>query len=282
MFEYFMPQLLLPWERDSLLYESLAFCVCEQKERAARAGAPWGISESAFCALDASLTYQYKAHGVQALGLKRGLDRELVVAPYASFLALSLVPGAATANLRRLRDLGLEGKYGLCEAADFTPERLSGGERFAAVQTYMVHHLGMSLVAVDNALRDNVMQRRFLRDPAMGAYRELLREKVPVGARPMKHPRRDAPRRPRRPDSQGWSREARLDFLLSNGSYTRLLDREGGGWAELGGFRLTLEGPAFRLCRAGEELELSPGTGAARRLASGRAETAGMDTALGM
>ena len=42
--------------------------------------------------------------------------------------------------------------------------------------------MGMSLVAIDNALKSNIMQERFLRDRAMGAFRELLQEKVPVGA----------------------------------------------------------------------------------------------------
>ena len=69
------------------------------------------------------MSYQYKAHGVQRLGLKRGLDAELVVSPYSSFLALLLSPGRAAENLRRLRDMGLEGQYGLYEAADFTPAR---------------------------------------------------------------------------------------------------------------------------------------------------------------
>lgn len=92
MFEYFMPNLLLPVEPNSLVYESLAFCLYEQRKRGRRTGTPWGISESCFYAFDPGLSYQYKAHGVQRLGLKRGLDEELVVAPYASFLALLLSP----------------------------------------------------------------------------------------------------------------------------------------------------------------------------------------------
>lgn len=101
MFEYFMPNLLLPCEENSLMYESLAFCVYAQKRRGARTHTPWGISESGFFAFDPGMTYQYKAHGVQALGLKRGLDQELVVAPYASFLALPMAPKSAVRNLRR-------------------------------------------------------------------------------------------------------------------------------------------------------------------------------------
>ena len=182
MFEYFMPNLLLPCEQGSLMYESLSFCIYAQKRRGDKTKAPWGISESGFYAFDPGMAYQYKAHGVQALGLKRGLDRELVVAPYASFLALLLAPASAGRNLRRLRDMGLEGAYGLYEAVDMTPSRLQEGERWAVVRSFMSHHLGMSLVAIDNALKENVMQERFLRDCSMGAFRELLQEKVPVGA----------------------------------------------------------------------------------------------------
>ncbi len=182
MFEYFMPNLLLPCEQGSLMYESLSFCIYAQKRRGDKTKAPWGISESGFYAFDPGMAYQYKAHGVQSLGLKRGLDRELVVAPYASFLALLLAPASAGRNLRRLRDMGLEGTYGLYEAVDLTPGRLQEGERWAVVRSFMSHHLGMSLVAIDNTLRENVMQERFLRDCSMGAFRELLQEKVPVGA----------------------------------------------------------------------------------------------------
>ena len=149
------------------MYESLAFCVYAQKRRGARTHTPWGISESGFFAFDPGMTYQYKAHGVQALGLKRGLDQELVVAPYASFLALPMAPKSAVRNLRRLCALGLEGRFGLYEAADFTPSRLSGGSSFEIVRSYMAHHLGMSLVAIDNALTEDVMQRRFLSDRTM-------------------------------------------------------------------------------------------------------------------
>ena len=71
MFEYFMPNLLLPCEPGSLMYESLSFCIYAQKRRGGRTGRPWGISESGFYAFDPGKAYQYKAHGVQALGLKR-------------------------------------------------------------------------------------------------------------------------------------------------------------------------------------------------------------------
>ncbi|MGI5972246.1 MAG: GH36-type glycosyl hydrolase domain-containing protein [Oscillospiraceae bacterium] len=234
MFEYFMPNLLLPCEQGSLMYESLAFCIYAQKRRGAKTGAPWGISESGFFAFDPGMAYQYKAHGVQALGLKRGLDRELVVAPYASFLALLLAPGSAGRNLRRLRDMGLEGTYGLYEAADFTQGRVREGEKWTAVRSFMSHHLGMSLIAIDNALQGNIMQERFMRDCSMAAYRELLQEKVPVGAPVMKPSRTFQPDRARPVRQSEFHRDGELReegmpvcHLLSNGLVSALCTGDG-------------------------------------------------------
>ncbi|MDE6107769.1 MAG: hypothetical protein K2F83_03730, partial [Oscillospiraceae bacterium] len=207
MFEYFMPNLLLPCEEGSLMYESLSFCIYAQKRRGSRAGTPWGISESCFYAFDSGMAYQYKAHGVQALGLKRDLNKELVIAPYASFLALLLAPRSAVRNLRRLRDMGLEGTYGFYEAADFTKSRIPEGAAMEPVRSFMVHHVGMSLVAIDNALNQNIMQERFFRDCSIGAFRELLQEKVPVGAPVMKLDRQVIPERIRPTRQHSFFRE---------------------------------------------------------------------------
>ncbi|MBQ1351219.1 MAG: hypothetical protein IIY71_00660 [Oscillospiraceae bacterium] len=234
MFEYFMPHLLLPCDPNSLLYESMGVCVYAQKKRVAGRKIPWGISESAFYAFDGALNYQYKAHGVQRLALKRDMNRELVLAPYASFLALLAAPEDATANLRRLRRLGAEGKYGLYEALDFTNMRQVSGGAFELVRTYMVHHLGMSLIAVTNALKENVFQERLMRNRAMAAYRELLQEKVPVGAPVMRHPVQEVPERLRPGAVSSWERKGNVQriwnpgcALLSNGTYTVLVTETG-------------------------------------------------------
>ena len=247
MFEYFMPNLLLPCEPNSFLYETLSFCVYAQKRRGDKTKRPWGISESGFYAFDPGMNYQYKAHGVQALGLKRGLDTELVVSPYASFLALLLAPRSAMRNLRRLRDMGLEGRYGLYEAVDYTPARLTGHEDHEVVRSYMSHHLGMSLVAIDNVLRDNVMQKRFMRDCDMSAYRELLQERVPVGAPIMKQEERDFPAKLRPAagpalvrEGEGFGGKYPRCHLLSNGSYSLLVCDNGLTGARAGETAVTL------------------------------------------
>jgi cyclic beta-1,2-glucan synthetase len=231
MFEYMMPELLLPCYKNSLIWESLKFCLYVQKKRAA--GIPWGMSESAFYAFDHSLSYRYKAHGVQRLALKRGMGREAVVSPYSTFLALPVDPKAALRNLKRLQKMGMEGRYGFYEAADFTPSRLRGG-KYEIVRTYMVHHLGMSLIAIDNVMKSGIMQRRFMRDREMAAFAELLQEKVPVGGIILRQPPRDVPEKPARSSSPFWSFKCdAIDVLsprcclLGNGAYSVIISETG-------------------------------------------------------
>jgi cyclic beta-1,2-glucan synthetase len=178
MFEYFMPCLLLPTYRHSILHESLIFCWLTQRQRSAEG--VWGISESAFYAFDACMNYNYKAHGVQGLALKRGMDRDMVVSPYSTFLALGMGVSACVRNLKRLRRLGMEGRYGFYEAADFTPSR-AGAAGYERVRCFMTHHLAMSLVSINNALGNDIVVRRFLSQPEMRAFRRAFAGKGPVG-----------------------------------------------------------------------------------------------------
>ena len=171
MFEYLMPALFLPYERGSLLSESARFCVYAQR-RQVFAGKPWGISESAFYSLDAALNYRYKASGCAALALRRGQEADMVVAPYASFLALAVNAPAAVKNLRKLERFGARGRFGFYEALDFTPARCRRDEG-ELVACCMAHHVGMSVLGAANALCERSIARRFLSDPAMGACRLL-------------------------------------------------------------------------------------------------------------
>ena len=264
MFEYLMPNLLLPCYKNSLLYESMKFCVYVQK----RAHTPWGVSESAFYAFDPNLNYRYKAHGVGRLALKRGQDKECVISPYSSFLALQMAPKSAVKNLKRLAQMGMEGRYGYYEAADFTPMRQLG-KKFEIVKCFMAHHIGMSLVAIDNAVNDGVMQKRFMRDREMAAFSELLQEKVPVGQIVLKKPTREVPDKPRLWAWQNWqssgegvSFENPACTLISNGSYAVALSETGASrstWRDIKVIRFedapfgALQGMNFFL-KIGEEL----------------------------
>ena len=56
--------------------------------------------------------YQYRAFGVPGLGFKRGLGDDLVIAPYATALALTVMPLEACLNLELLAKNGFMGAYG--------------------------------------------------------------------------------------------------------------------------------------------------------------------------
>lgn len=232
-FEYLMPELLLPLYRDSLLYESARFCLYVQKRRTAGTSRPWGVSESAFYSLDPSMSYRYKAHGCAALALKPGMDAELVVSPYSSFLTLAVEVRSALNNLRRLDDAGMRGKYGFWEAIDYTPSRCRG-KRGDIVRCVMSHHLGMSMTAITNCLTGGVMQRRFMADPRMRAYSILLQEKVPVGGVVIRRHTAEAHDRPVRGFDEDWVKTGSVSgltrpecCLLSNQIYSVMLTDRG-------------------------------------------------------
>src|SRR5438067_9765852 len=182
MFEYLMPLLFTQTHENSLLDRACYDAVRCQISYAQQNSVPWGISESAFSALDRHNVYQYRAFGVPALALRRGQEENLVVAPYAAALALGVEPAAAIKNLRRLATLGnsaLLGDYGYYEAIDYSRRTEPGGAAGIIIHCYMVHHQGMSLLAYDNALHDNAMRRRFHSDPRIRATEPLLHEHIP-------------------------------------------------------------------------------------------------------
>lgn len=224
MFEYLMPSLFLPVCRGSLLYESGRFCLYVQKHRV-WAGKPWGISESAFYSLDSAMNYRYKAHGCDALSLKRGQDEDLVVSPYSSFLALAIDPEGSIRNLRRLESFGALGRFGFIEALDFTPGRCrsSGGEQ---VRCYMAHHVGMSITAAANAVCGGSISRRFMASPEMSAFSLLLQERLPDSAAVIKKISADIPERIDRGSVSAWTLRGGAEdteerfCVLSNGAYS--------------------------------------------------------------
>lgn len=179
MFEYFMPLLIMKSYPNTLLNETYKAVIDGQIKYCKDRKIPWGISESAFYNFDINLNYQYKAFGVPGIGLKRGLSNELVVSPYSTILALQIDLLNGMANVNRLIAEGLEGKYGFYEAVDYTQERIPKGKKKAIIKCFMVHHEGMSLMALDNVLNKNILQDRFHRVPKVKATELLLQEKVP-------------------------------------------------------------------------------------------------------
>ncbi len=128
MFEYLMPQLVMPAFENTLLYQTNRAMIRRQIEYGGQRDVPWGISESAYNMVDANLNYQYRAFGVPGLGLKRGLKEDLVIAPYATMLALMIFPLRACANLQVMAAEGFEGEFGFFEAIDYTPAAMPRGK----------------------------------------------------------------------------------------------------------------------------------------------------------
>ncbi|WP_163191902.1 GH36-type glycosyl hydrolase domain-containing protein [Clostridium thermarum] len=179
MFEYFMPLLIMKTYPDTLIDETYKAVIEGQKIYCRERNVPWGISESAFYYFDNAMNYQYKAFGIPGIGLKRGLSNELVVSPYATVISLQKGLKEGVENIKRLIKEGMEGKYGLYEAVDYTKERLPKGKNKAVVKCFMVHHQGMSLMALNNVLNGDVLVERFHSIPEVKATELLLQEKVP-------------------------------------------------------------------------------------------------------
>ncbi len=179
MFEYLMPMLVMPSYPNTLLDETMLGTVKKQIEYGRQRNIPWGVSESCYNVVDTHLIYQYRAFGVPGLGFKRGLGEDLVIAPYATVMALMVHPQAAHENLERLRKEDFEGRYGFYESIDYTPSRSPRGQRHVLIQTFMAHHQGMGFLSLAYTLLDQPMQKRFEADPAVQTALLLLQERVP-------------------------------------------------------------------------------------------------------
>ena len=249
MFEFLMPELLMQSRPGTLLAQTCEAAVDAQIAHADR-GAPWGVSESAFAKLDDRSIYQYRSFGVPGLGFKRGLEDDRVVAPYASVLAASLRPRAVLENVKKLTSMGALGTYGLFEAVDFRPDRVPDGRPYSVVRSYMAHHQGMLLVALDNCLHESVMVRRFHDVPWVRTGEMLLNERAPATTPAewsvplMKQPA-TASAGAEPPGSSPWSPvrgERPQAFLLGNGRLSSVLTDAGGGGLSWQGLALTSYG----------------------------------------
>tara|TARA_R110002111_G_scaffold144910_2_gene211249 strand:- start:84352 stop:93141 length:8790 start_codon:yes stop_codon:yes gene_type:complete len=239
MFEYLMPLLVMPNYENTLLDRTYHAVVRRQIEYGRQHRVPWGISESGYNTMDQHRIYQYRAFGVPGLGLKRGLAEDLVIAPYASVLALMVDGKAACDNLAHLAEDGQLGDYGFYEAIDYTPSRLPPGMESATVRQFMSHHEGMSLLSLAYVLLDKPMQRRFLADPMLRAADLLLQERVPRATAPvLPHESEARATRLASPEETGSMRvitnhnSAVVEaHLLSNGSYHVVVTNAGGGYS---------------------------------------------------
>ena len=142
---------------------------------------PGAFPKSGYYAFDADQNYQYRAFGVPGLGFKRNLAEDLVVAPYASLLALSLRPRKVMENIARLDGLDDAGRRtASTRRLTSRPRACRSARTHAIVREYMAHHQGMILLALANYLHGQTsMVRRFHADPRVQSVDLLLQERVP-------------------------------------------------------------------------------------------------------
>jgi hypothetical protein len=133
----------------------------------------WGMSPSS----TADDTGDYGGFGVEGLALPagQGLSQcttcatETTVTPHASFLALSVLPQQAYANIQKLRTLypdSYSADGGFYDAVN--PTTGAVGHRRLVLDQSMI------MAALDNALAGNALQRHFAHDPAAWAARTYL------------------------------------------------------------------------------------------------------------
>ena len=188
-FEYFMPYLFMKSYEYTLIDQSMFLCEYSQIKYAKKYKVPFGISESAYAKRDTDLNYQYKSFGIPWLGLKRGLNSSLVVAPYASILMLEVAPKKVYDNLVRLKKLGLYSSFGFYESIDYTKENLHDNVDSEIIRTYMAHHQGMALTAINNYINHGIVRNRFHSDAGVKASEILLKERERVRVKIQKRTR---------------------------------------------------------------------------------------------
>ncbi|MBI5580107.1 MAG: cyclic beta 1-2 glucan synthetase [Deltaproteobacteria bacterium] len=246
MFEYLMPLLVMPTYDHTLLDQTYKAAVARQIDYGKERAVPWGISECGYNAIDVHLNYQYRAFGVPGLGLKRGLAEDLVIAPYASALALMVAPEEACLNLERLSAEGFEGPFGFYEAIDYTPSRLPRGQLSGVVRSFMAHHQGMIFLSLAHLLLDRPMQKRFESDPLFQATMLLLQERIPKATAVYAHTSElsehhtasNAPDTPIRVFTSPDTPNPEVQ-LLSNGRYHVMITNAGGGYSRWKDFAVT-------------------------------------------
>ena len=239
MFEYLMPLLVMKSPPGSLLSETYGAVVKRQIQFGKERGLPWGVSESACNIRDKDMTYQYSDFGVEGLGIKRGVGRHKVVAPYATALALMVDPVAAVENFKELTSMGALGAYGFVEALDFGTGLFPVDRPWALVRTWMAHHQGMSLVAILNVLKGGLMQSRFQAVPMLKAASLLLQERTSRNVALSRPPSSDDEALPTA-DAEAPELQRNFDsphsalpqtHLLCNGNYAVMLTVAGGGYS---------------------------------------------------
>ena len=246
MFEYLMPLLFTRTFANSLLDQACREAVRRQIEYGREKQVPWGVSESAYSALDANQIYQYRAFGVPALALKQGLDDDLVVAPYATMLALSIDPTARRTTSSGWRNSVWPVPWACTNRSISRGKASRDGDRGVVIYAYMAHHQGMSLAGAGQCTAPRRDAAAFPRRSAHSRRRiAAVRTHSDSFGSPWKS--RTQVRQPIRPVAteepaeRTWKEETSLPrvHLQGNGRYSLMVTNSGGGYSRWNDFDLT-------------------------------------------
>lgn len=223
-FEYLMPTINIPSYPTTLIDESCRFSILSQRRYGRKLGIPWGISESGYNMKDLKGNYQYKTFGIPWLGLKRGLEEDAVISPYATALALKFYPKEAMENLKMLAKSGSIGKYGFYESIDYKPKK-------TVIKSFMAHHQGMILAAINNVINNNIFQKRFMENPEMQGIEILLEERMPERVIVTKEKKEKVEKIKYREYNEYIQRKKGIN-VLANEKYTIIMKDDGSGYSK--------------------------------------------------
>lgn len=248
MFEFLMPWLITKTYQNTLWETTYRAVVQRQIAYAREREVPFGISESGYYAFDFQMNYQYRAFGVPGLGFKRGLEEDLVIAPYATIMALPFAKEEALSALKKIEKLDGRGEYGFYEAMDFTPKRLPKNKQHVVIRSFMAHHQGMSMLTLANVLLPRTMIDRFHRNKQVRSAELLLQERVPKKPKYIKHPALSRVHEPysKLDRDQATVREYMSPHtkvpevcVLSNSSFTSVVTTSGSGFTQFKGLSVS-------------------------------------------
>lgn len=170
-FEYKMPDLFLDVPKGGL-FDKTSKIAAKIIKNTKKCGI-FGISESGYFDLDAANNFRYYAFGVKEISV-RGEETSCVFSPYSTYLLMENLKDKAIKNLKRFEKFEMLSDFGLYEALD-----ARGAIRI--VPEFMAHHLGMSMVAVANYLKDGAVRKLFSNADVVKSAEILLTEKQNEG-----------------------------------------------------------------------------------------------------
>ena len=244
LFEYFMPLIFLPTYKHTLMDETYSFAIRAQRAfirniqrnqsvhrplGSSSQPLPWGISETAYNELDDAQNYKYHAFGVPYLKFQNTTPDRIVISPYSSLMTISVDDRAVYDNMSRFRQLDMYDGMGFFESYD--------EEDHVPVRAHYAHHQGMILASLTNYLTDHSLQHYFMNEPIMKSMETLLKEKAQVkpyiDLKVTQYKRYQYAKVQTESDAREYDGIATVPEIgvLSNGSYTVLLNDRGSGFS---------------------------------------------------